>query len=44
MSTEYFIQHLHNIPQYAFFSAAHGTLSKTDHILAQKQASASTRK
>jgi hypothetical protein len=26
--------------QYTFFSAANGTLSKNDHILGQKQASA----
>jgi hypothetical protein len=30
--------------QYTFFSAAHGTFSKTDHILGTKQASASIRK
>jgi hypothetical protein len=30
MSTEYFIW------QYTFFSAAHGTFSKIDHILGQK--------
>jgi hypothetical protein len=33
MSTEYFIQLLHN---YTFFSAAHGTFSKIDHILGHK--------
>jgi hypothetical protein len=32
MSTEYFIQLLHN----TFFSAAHETFSKTDHILGHK--------
>jgi hypothetical protein len=32
MSTEYFI----NSAQYTFFSAAHGTFSKTDHILGHK--------
>jgi exonuclease III len=26
-------------PQYTFFSAAHGTFSKIDHILGHKQAS-----
>jgi exonuclease III len=30
--------------QYTFFSAAHGTISKTDHILGTKQASANIRK
>jgi exonuclease III len=29
--------------QYTFFSAAHGTFSKIDHILAHKQASANIR-
>jgi hypothetical protein len=33
MSTEYFIQHPHN---YTFFSAAHGTFSKIDHIIGHK--------
>jgi exonuclease III len=30
--------------QYTFFSAAHGTFSKIDHILQTKQASANIRK
>jgi hypothetical protein len=33
MSTEYFIQQQ---AQYMFYSAAHGTFSKTDHILGHK--------
>jgi hypothetical protein len=40
MSAEYFIQHLYNI----FFSAAHGTFSKIDHIVGHKEALANTRK
>jgi endonuclease/exonuclease/phosphatase family metal-dependent hydrolase len=32
MSTEYFTQLLHN----TFFSSAHGTFSKIDHILGHK--------
>jgi exonuclease III len=30
--------------EYTFFSAAHGTFSKIDHILGTKQASANIRK
>jgi exonuclease III len=30
--------------QYTFFSAAHGTFSKIDHILGDKKASANIRK
>jgi hypothetical protein len=30
--------------QYTFFSAAHGTFSKIDHVLGAKQASANIRK
>jgi hypothetical protein len=33
MSTEYFFQLLH---KYTFFSAAHGTFFKIDHILGHK--------
>lgn len=31
-----------NIKEYTFFSAAHGTVSKTGHILGQKQVSGYT--
>jgi hypothetical protein len=31
-------------PQYAFFSSAHGTFSKVDHIIWHNEASANTRK
>jgi exonuclease III len=35
---------LHLTRKYTFFSAAHGTFSKTDHILGEKQASANIKK
>jgi hypothetical protein len=40
MSIEHFIQLLQN----TFFSAAYGTVTKTGHILGQKQASANIKK
>ena len=33
-----------NTKDYAFLSAPHGTLSKTDHIIGHKQASTDTRR
>jgi hypothetical protein len=34
----------HQIAEYAFFSAAHGAFSKTDHILGHGQVLTNTRK
>jgi hypothetical protein len=38
------IEHLIKPKKYTFFSAPHGTFSKTDHIIGQKQISADTRR